>query len=135
MTSDEDTTIETRIERIRHLVRIDQGTAEFYEAASLAQSVLFDTVGGSHPIMSAIEKAVATTDWTKTVGATKSVLVLYDQGALKSPRLSIAREIESDFLDIAQSQAQAAEECKDQCFSDFKVVAVTISLAKKRKPK
>jgi hypothetical protein len=114
MPSDEDKTIKTRIERIRQLVRDDKDSVDWYEAASLAQSVLFDTVGGSHPIMSAIEKAVASTDWTKAVGATKSVLVLYDQGALKSPRLTIAREIESDFLDIAQLQAQAAEACKDQ---------------------
>jgi hypothetical protein len=114
MTSDEDKTIKSRIERIRELVRDDQGTVEYYEAASLAQSVLYDTVGGSHPIMSAIEKAVASTDWTKAVGASKSVLVLFDQGALKSPRLTIAREIESDFLDIAQLQAQGAEASKDQ---------------------
>jgi hypothetical protein len=114
MTSDEDKAIKSRIERIRQLVRDDQGTVEYYEAASLAQSVLYDTVGGSHPIMSALEKAVASTDYTKAVGASKSVLVLYDQGALKSPRLTIAREIESDFLDIAQLQAQAAEASKDQ---------------------
>jgi hypothetical protein len=114
MTSDEDKTIKSRIDRIRELVRDDQGTAEYYEAASLAQSVLYDTVGGSHPIMSAIEKAVASTDYTKAVGASKRVLVLFDQGALKSPRLTIAREIESDFLDIAQLQAQAAEASKDQ---------------------
>jgi hypothetical protein len=114
MTSDEDKTIKTRVERIRQLVRDDQGTAEYYEAASLAQSVLHDTVGGGHPIMSALEKAITSTDYTKAVGASKSVLVLYDQGALKSPRLTIAREIENDFLDIAQLQAQAAEASKDQ---------------------
>lgn len=64
--------------------------------------------------MLAIEKAVASTDWTKAVGASRGVLGLFDQGALKSPRLTIAREIETDFLDIAQSQAQAAELSKNQ---------------------
>jgi len=114
MAADVDITIKSRIERIRELIGAGNGSVEFYEAAALAQSVVYDTVGGSHPIMSALEKAVASTDWTKTVGASRSVLVLFDQGALKSPRLTIAREIETGFLDIAQLQAQAAEPNKDQ---------------------
>lgn len=44
---------------------------------------------------------------------TRTLVALYDQGALKSPRLTIAREIEGDILDIAQAQAQAAEVSKD----------------------
>ncbi len=114
MASHEDAAIKARIERIRQLVQDKQSTVQFYEAASLAQSVVYDTVGGSHPIMSAIEKAVASADWTKVLGTCRSVLTLFDQGALKSPRLTIAREIETDFLDIAQAQAQAAEQSKDQ---------------------
>lgn len=113
MTPDDDINIKGRIERIRELVQRDKGTVDYYEAASIAQSVLYDTVGSNHPIMSAIQQAVASKDWTKAVGVTKSVLVLFDQGALTSPRLTIAREIESDFLDIAQMQAQAAEANKD----------------------
>lgn len=114
MTADDDIMIKGRIERIRELVGDDQGTVQYYEAASLAQSVVYDTVGGSNPIMSVLEKAITSTDWTKAVAASRSVLVLFDQGALKSPRLTIAREIETDFLDIAQLQAQAAEPSKDQ---------------------
>lgn len=37
-----------------------------------------------------------------------------DQGALKSPRLVIAHEIEGGSLDIAQAQTQTAENNKDQ---------------------
>ena len=113
MTATEDTTIKERIERIRHLARDGQGSVESFEAASLAQSVIHDTVGGSHPLMSAIKRAVDSQDWARIVGVCKSVLVLYDQGALKSPRLTIAREIEADFLDIAQAQAQIAEQSKN----------------------
>jgi hypothetical protein len=36
-------------------------------------------------------------------------VTLFDQGALTSPRLAIAHEIEADILDIAQAQLQAAE--------------------------
>jgi len=114
MTTNEDTTIKERIEHIRQLLGDDQGSIQFSEAASLAQSVLYDTVGGGHPLMSAIENAVASKDWSRVLGTSRSILVLFDQGALKSPRLTIAREIETDFLDIAQSQAQAAELSKNE---------------------
>lgn len=113
MATNQEVAIKARIDRIRHLARDDAGSPELYEAASLAQSVVHDTVGGSHPIMSAIEKAVASSDWTKVFGVCRSLVALYDQGALKSPRLTIAREIEGDILDIAQAQAQAAELSKD----------------------
>lgn len=110
MNTNEDATIKERIERIRSLLNENAGTVPMFEAAALAQSVLHDTVGGGHPLMSAIDNAVGSKEWTRVVGSTKSILVLFDQGALKNPRLTIAREIEGDFLDIAQSQAQAAEQ-------------------------
>ncbi len=113
MAANDDTTIIARIDRIRLVAMIGSGPHEQYEAACLAQSVLHDTVGGSHPITGALEKAVAASDWTKVVGTCNAILVLFDQGALKSPRLTIAREIEGEILDIAQAQAQAAEISKD----------------------
>lgn len=64
--------------------------------------------------MAALENALKSADWSRAVAASRGVVALYDEGALKSPRLTIAREIEADFLDIAQSQAQAAELNKDQ---------------------
>lgn len=113
MTATEDPTIKARIERIRSLARDDQGSVEFFEAASLAQSVVHDTVGGSHPLMADIKRAIDSQNPSRIIGVCKSALLLYDQGALKSPRLAIAREIEADFLGIAQTQAQIAEQSND----------------------
>jgi hypothetical protein len=114
MTADDDITIKSRVERIRKLSGEDQGSVHYFEAAALAQSVIHDTVGGSHPVMSVLESAITSANWMTAAGASRSVVVLFDQGALKSPRLTIAREIETDFLDIAQLQAQAAEPNRDQ---------------------
>lgn len=113
MTTTDEAAIRTRIDRIRHLTGDDQGTTEFYEAASIAQSVVHDTVGGSHPIMAALENALKSADWLRARAASRGVVALYDEGALKSPRLAIAREIEGEILDIAQAQAEAAETAKD----------------------
>ena len=67
MVSDEERTIKARIERIRRLAK--EGTMEdLYEAASLAQSVVQDTIGGSHPIMSGIDKAIASDSYTRILG-------------------------------------------------------------------
>lgn len=113
MKTDENKTIKSRIDRIRQLTDDDQGPEEFYEAAALAQSVLYDTVGGGHPIMATLKSALDASNWERAAAASRSVVALYDEGILKSPRLVIAREIEGDILDIAQSQAQAAEMSKD----------------------
>jgi hypothetical protein len=45
----------------------------------------------------------------RAVAAARGVVKLYEQDALKSPRLQIAHEIEGDLLDVAQSQTAAAE--------------------------
>jgi hypothetical protein len=113
MISDENIAIKARIDRIRNLSGEEKGGIDYYEAASLAQSVLHDTVGGSHPLMANLKSALEASDWARALGATRGVVALYDEGALKSPRMEIAREIESDFLDIAQLQAQAAEKTSD----------------------
>jgi hypothetical protein len=113
MVTDEERTIKGRIDRIRLLTKDDAISKGLYEAASLAQSVVHDTVGGSHPIMSRIEQAGASTNYSQILGVCRALVELYDQGALKSPRLTIAREIEGDILNLAQAQAQAAELSKD----------------------
>lgn len=112
MASD-NTAIKARIDRIRQLTGDDQGGTEFYEAASLAQSVVHDTIGGSHPVMIALDSALKAADWMRARAASRGVVALYDEGALKSPRLAIAREIEGELLDIAQAQAEAAETVTD----------------------
>jgi hypothetical protein len=116
MPTTEDPTVRTRIERIRRLAGNDQGAVDlvnFNEAASLAQTVIYDTVGGSHPLMADIKRAIDSQDWMRIVGVCRSTLLLYDQGALRSPRLTIAREIEADFLEIAQAQTEIAEKSKN----------------------
>ena len=55
MAANENATVKKPIDRIRHLSGDDQGSREFFEAASLAQTLLHDTVGGSHPLMGAIQ--------------------------------------------------------------------------------
>lgn len=105
--------IKARIERVRKLAHSNAVDHEFYEAASIAQSVIHDTVGRNHPSMHALNEAVESADWEKILGACKAVLALYDEGALPSPKLRIAHEIEGDILDIAQSQAQIAEATND----------------------
>jgi hypothetical protein len=112
--TNEEVTIKARVDRIRRIISGDSGSEAYFEAASLAQSVVHDTVGGSHPLMGAIGQAVSNGVWTRIHGVCSTLVALYDQGALKSPRLTIAGEIEGDILNIAQGQAQAAELCKEQ---------------------
>ena len=90
--------IKARIERIRELTSSDKGSHDFFQAVSIAQSVIYDTVGSSHPVMSALENSITDPHWTKSIGATRAVIDLYEQGALTSPRLAIAGEIETDLL-------------------------------------
>lgn len=109
MAKNENEGLKSRIDRIRRLAVSTAGTTVIFEAAGLAQTVLHDTVGGSHPLMVALDIALKTPDWQRALAASKNVLALYDEGALTSPRLAIAHEIEGSLLDIAQAQAQEAE--------------------------
>jgi hypothetical protein len=111
--ANENASVKARIERIQRLCKDRSGSQEYFEAASLAQSVLYDTVGGNHPLMAELESALRTSNWSRAVAASKVLLALYDESALTSPRLAIAHEIEGSLLDIAQAQAQAAESTKE----------------------
>jgi hypothetical protein len=113
MDTNENKTLEALINYIRRLSDEDQGVTQYYEAAALAQTVLHDTVGGSHPLMAVLRSALEKPDWERAVAASRSVLTLFEQGGLTSPRLVIAHEIEGNILDIAQSQVQAAETAQD----------------------
>jgi hypothetical protein len=109
----ENPTIKARIERIRRLAGDQQGSTDCYEAVSLAQSVVHDTIGGSHPVMKALGSALEGDDWTRARAAVRAVLALYDEGALSNPRLAIAHEIEGSLIDIAQAQLVSAERSAD----------------------
>ena len=113
MNSNENATLNARIDHLRHLCSDEQGYIEYLEAASLAQTVLHDTVGGSHPLSATLKGALEKADWALAVAAGRAVIKLFEEGGLTSPRLLIAHEIEGDILEIAQSQVQAAEKASD----------------------
>ena len=113
MAEDQNEAMKSRIQRIRDLTLDKQGSNQFLEAGGLALTVLDDTVGGSHPLLAVLDNALKSKDWQGALAASRAVVTLYEQGSLKSPRLAIAHEIEGNFLDIAQAQAQAAETSKD----------------------
>src|SRR4030095_8844133 len=94
MTSDE--AMKKRVGSIRELVEGDLKSQ--YEAAALATAVLYDTVGGSHPLAAALRNALEKSDSTSGVAAASAVVRLYDEGRLQSPRLAIAHEIEGSLL-------------------------------------
>ncbi len=102
-----------RINRIRNLCSDKNSSSQYYEAANLAQTVLYDTVGSAHPLMVALSGALEDDKWVRAAAAARSVVTLYEEGGLRSPRLLIAHEIEGDLLEIAQSQAESAEKEKD----------------------
>lgn len=113
MPANENMAIKARIDRIRQLSGDRMGMPQIFEAASLALSVIFDTVGGGHPLMTVLDDALKGRDPLRAMAASRAAVALYDEGALQSPRLAIAHEIEGDILDIAQEQTQAAEMGKD----------------------
>ena len=109
---DDSQTLE-RIGRIRDLTRDGMEPIHYYEAAGLAQAVLHDFSGIRHPLVAGIRHALEKEDWMRALAGARSVVTLFDQGALKSPRLAVAHEIEGDLLDIAQKQVQDAEKEQD----------------------
>lgn len=113
MANDFDKIIKDRIERIRRLTEPGNASVQYFEAGGLALTVLHDTVGGSHPLAGVLDKALRDRDWPVTLGATRSVIALVEQGGLTNPRLAIAHEIEGSLLDLALAQAQAAESNND----------------------
>lgn len=113
MANDQNEAVKARIQQIRNLVTPNNGSRAYYEAGGLALTVLYDTVGGKHPLYAVLDNALKTQDYTVVFGASRAVVTLYEQGGLSSPRLAIAHEIEGNFIDIAQTQVQAAETNKN----------------------
>ena len=113
MKLDENTGIKDRIEKIRHLSKGKQEWADLLEAVSLARTVVYDTVGGNHPLMSDLNNALKAKYTPPAIAACRSVVTLYDAGELRSPRLAIAHEIEGEILDIAQKQVEDSKKSAD----------------------
>ena len=112
MVLDEKTRIEKLVERIRELSE-GQSPIRFKTVIGLSQMVLCDTVGTSHPLMKVLDHALVSDDEAAGFFASKTVVELFDEGVLISPRLAIAHEIEGDILDIAQKQVEASERNTD----------------------
>jgi hypothetical protein len=78
--------------------------------------------------MAALDGALKSADWKRAVAASRSVVTLYDEGGLRSPRLAIAHEIEADILDIAQGQVEASEKSIDSTQKQLQL-AITAFMA------
>jgi hypothetical protein len=105
--------VKLRIDKIKQLLNPGRGSEGCLEAGALALTVIDDTVGGSHSLWSILESALKSSDWERARDTSLGIVTLYEQGTLNSPRLAIAHEIEGDFIEIANVQAQAAEIEKD----------------------
>ena len=92
MQLDENAKIDVIIEKIRH------AEVAPLEAIALAQTVLHETVGRNHPVMEVLDDTLKSDDMRKHFPTSHSVVTLYDEGLLPSPRFAIAHEIEGDIL-------------------------------------
>lgn len=113
MLKDENQSLLCWIDDIRRLTDNNMGSNEWLEAAGLAISVLYDTVGLRHPLAGILDNAIKNGDFNGAFASSRAVVTLYEQGALHSPRNMIAHEIEGDLLDIAEKQLQLAEKSQD----------------------
>ena len=107
MKSNENTAIE-------NLINILRKKPWGIDALAIAQSVVYDTVGGNHPIMAILDDVRKSDNNYDIRRAISSVVTLYEQSMLRSPRLAIAHEIEVDILDIAQGQVEASGKSADE---------------------
>ena len=122
MVFDENTVIQNRIEKIRDLIGEDR--EELSEAVSLARSLVYDIRGDNHPVMEDLSKALQLLYMRRSssaIAACRSVIALYEEGGLSSPRLEIAHEIEGDILDIAQKQVEASEKNTDATHKQLQI--------------
>src|SRR5471032_350056 len=93
-----------RIEKIAVLTGGSCSGTDPFEAGALALTVLHDTVGSAHPLMAEIRNALESRDWNRSKTGALTVVTLFNEGGLQSPRLAIAHEIEGSLLDIAEVQ-------------------------------
>jgi hypothetical protein len=114
MTTDNlDRTVERRIARIQEVLNAGGAVEDFVEAGTLALAVLHDTTGTGHPLAAAIRPAVEKGDWISLTGSCRTVVTLFKDGGLQSPRLRIAHEIDADILVVAKNQLRAVEATAD----------------------
>ena len=76
MKSNENATIKDRIEYIRSLNERSRGHS--IEEIALAQSLLYDTVGRNHPLMTVLDEVLKSNEPRRIIGAIRSVVALYE---------------------------------------------------------
>ena len=109
----EDKSITHRIGRIRALVSNHEDSEENFELGMLAKTVLVDTVGAHHPLMESLSVALTGGSRAMMTAACRTLLTLHEQGALRSPALRVARDLEGEIFDVAEAQVKAAEKSVD----------------------
>jgi hypothetical protein len=97
------------IEKIRQLSGPDASTEQHYEAITLSQAVLHETLGDRHPLMVSFNSIIENYNWSKADGSCKTLITLYEQGRLVNPRFQIAKELEGDVINVAEQQWKEAE--------------------------
>jgi hypothetical protein len=108
-----DRTTERRIARIQEILNAHGDTEDFVEAGTLALAVLHDTIGTGHPLAAAIAPAVEKRDWFSLTGSCRTLVTIFKDGGLQSPRLRIAHESDGDILVVAKNQLGAVETTGD----------------------
>jgi len=101
------------IGKMRSLIGENAHLGLIHEAVALAQTLLHDTLGDRHPLMTTLKSFVEKPDFSKGQGTCRTIITLYEQGALISPRLQIAKELEEDVIDVAERQWREADKEQD----------------------
>ena len=117
--------IKSRVAEIRRLSTDHQGSTEWFEAANLALSVLHDTVGGNHPLISAIRDALGKADYSRAVAAARAVVTLYASGGLTSPRLAIAHELDRQRTQLQREEKELHAQIRNE---EVKTVRTALGL-------
>jgi hypothetical protein len=130
----EDKSIAERIVKIREYSKLGDWTSahvettDVYEIGMLGKSVLIDTVGDGHPLMEGFSTAMSGPNHNLMRASCRALVMIYDQGALRSPVLRVAQDLEGEILAVADAQTRLAEEAPDTSSKEMRL-AVAAFLA------
>jgi len=119
-----DEELKSKIERADRLSNANLGVSEILQGAGISQTIVYETLGPAHPLYKNLEDGIKSNEWDRALAASRAVIDLYQMGGLRNPRLSIAKEIETDILEVAQQQVRRAE-----LASDVGVVKTQLAIA------
>ena len=106
---------------MRSLIGGDSHIGHTHEAVALAQTLLHETLGNRHPLMATLNSFVQKPDFSQGEGTCRTIIALYEQGALTNPRLQIAKELEEDVIDVAERQWREAEKEPDPAIKQMRL--------------